>query len=563
MDSLAETHRMAVASLSQWMAAFEAHLKVSSPGEDLSGLKRDYNTFKDGSPESLILEVDIRGVKAVLGVVYCPPAINYFSQLETLFDSFSSEYKHHIVMGDFNTDLTRSTPRSRGLRSILESSNLSVLPLDPTHCNVGSEDSWIDLMLVSSPELVVNHGQVAAPGLSSGQENWIQYKIARNRCNQMVRAAKRRYIFDSVQNSSQADVWKFLKTLGVCETSTSVLSPNLSLNSLNSHFAASTGLTDVVKHKTISEITSRPILPPNTFSFSPVTDLAIQRVFASIKSRAVGSDGMGRTMVSLIFEHFLPHFTHIINYSIFYGVFLSSWRKAYIIPLPKTSNPCQPNHYRPISILPYLSKILEAVVHKQTSSYIFKHKLLPPFQSGFRPGHSTSTALLKVTEDVRHGMEGSRLTVLVLIDFSNAFNTVDYDILLAVLTQIGFSASSRDWFSTYLRGRQQAVRVGQEFSDWGGLTAGVPQGGILSPLLFSLFINSITSLLKCSYHLYADDLQLYAQADIANLNTCIEHLNTDLLAIRKYIWKVGVAGRERGRGTTVHAYAERSLDSKQ
>lgn len=604
-------------------------------------------SFYSGSLEGLMLEVDVRGVKAILGVVYCPPAINYFSHLEILFETFSTEYKHHIIMGDFNTDLIKSSLRSRGLRSILESSNLSLLPLNPTHCNVGSDDSWLDLMLVSSLELVVNHGQVAAPGLSRhdliylsykirpprrrpalvylrnfarmdkiklnseaqsidwtnvyqstsidekvnylnesvlklldahaplkavrvrrppapwitpgikmamrrrnrafcrykrdrSDENWGLYRLARNRCNQMVRAAKRRYIFDNVQNSSQADVWKFLKTLGVCGTSSSVLPTNISLNTLNLHFASSSGLADAIKVSTIADITSKPISLPDTFTFSPVTENEIQRIFASIKSRAVGCDGVGRTMISLILEHFLPIFTHIINFSLFHGVFPTTWQKAHIIPLPKIPNPCRANDYRPISILPYQSKILEAVVHRQISSYILKHKLLSSFQSGFRPGHSTSTALLKVTEDVRCGMEDSRLTVLILIDFSNAFNAVDHDILLAILTQSGVSSSSREWFSAYLRGRQQSVRVGQELSDWGGLTAGVPQGGILSPLLFSLFINSITSLLTCSYHLYADDLQLYAQARIADMGSCIQQLNANLLIVEDWSKKYGV-----------------------
>lgn len=198
-------------------------------------------------------------------------------------------------------------------------------------------------------------------------------------------------------------------------------------------------------------------------------------------------------MISFLIDVILPILTHIINFSLESEVFPTSWRKAFIIPLPKINNPSSLNHFRPISILPFLSKILEAVVHKQLSSHIFSNNLLSNFQSGFRPGHSTATALLKVTEDVREGMESSKVTLLVLIDFSNAFNMVDHDILLALLSRFGVSSPALGWFSSYLRGRQQVVRTDQGLSDWCDLVAGVPQGGILSPLLFSLFIDAITS----------------------------------------------------------------------
>lgn len=373
------------------------------------------------------------------------------------------------------------------------------------------------------------------------EENWNLYKLARNRCNQMVRASKRRYICENVLNSSPADIWKFLKSLGITKSPSSVVSLNLPLNILNKHFSTSALLAVDVKNKTILDITSKPMFPPDSFSFSPVTSGEVLKYFTSIKSKAVGCDGVSRTMLSFMIENLIPIITHIINSSLQTGVFPAMWRKAYIIPLPKISNPSLANHFRPISILPFLSKILEAVALNQISSYVFKNNLLSNFQSGFRPGHSTATALLKVTEDIRDGLENSRLTVLVLIDFSNAFNTVDHDILLAILSQIGVSSLSLDWFSSYLRGRQQAVRADQDCSDWCDLVTGVPQGGILSPLLFSLFINSITAVLKCSYHLYADDLQLYAQSDIANLDNCISSLNADLRTIEEWSGKFGVS----------------------
>lgn len=138
------------------------------------------------------------------------------------------------------------------------------------------------------------------------------------------------------------------------------------------------------------------------------------------------------------------------------------------------------------------------MVHLQLSTFIPDNHILNQYQSGFRAGHSTTTALLKVTEDIREGMEMSYLTVLVLIGFSNAFNVVDHDILLAILSHLRISAHELDRFSTYLRKRQQAVHIKNSLSDWRNLDAGVPQSGILSRLLFSVCINVISNVLHNS-----------------------------------------------------------------
>ncbi|CAG9137853.1 unnamed protein product [Plutella xylostella] len=168
--------------------------------------------------------------------------------------------------------------------------------------------------------------------------------------------------------------------------------------------------------------------------------------------------------------------------------------------------------------------------------------LLNPFQSGFRSGHSTTTALLKVTEDIRCAMEDRRVTVLVLVDFSNAFNAVDHDLLLAVLRSHKISDPAVSWFSSYLRGRQQAIHCGpSDISDWADLSAGVPQGGILSPLLFSTFINLVTSNLLCSYHLYADDLQIYNQVKLDDLDAGIAGINSDLEEILRWSRSFGIS----------------------
>ncbi|XP_059062773.1 uncharacterized protein LOC131855513 [Achroia grisella] len=161
-------------------------------------------------------------------------------------------------------------------------------------------------------------------------------------------------------------------------------------------------------------------------------------------------------------------------------------------------------------------------------------------QSGFRPSHSTTGALLNITEDIRQAMEDTKLTAIILLDFSSAFNSVDFDILLGALRAINISASVIEWFSSFLFGRQQCVKTSEGSSDWITLTAGVPQGGVLSPLLFSVFINNISRIITSPFHLYADDLQLYRHFTLSEVAQTVADLNCDLSAIQAWARSFGL-----------------------
>ncbi|KAG7300576.1 hypothetical protein JYU34_014871 [Plutella xylostella] len=245
-------------------------------------------------------------------------------------------------------------------------------------------------------------------------------------------------------------------------------------------------------------------------------------------------------MIVPILNIILPIITHILNSSIISSTFPTLWKEAQIIPLPKKHNPSSFSDYRPISILPFLSKVLEKLVHRQLSGFLIRNNLMNPFQSGFRPGHSTVTALVKITDDIRQGMENGKLTILSLLDFSNAFNTVNFDILLGILRSLNISPTVIGWFQSYLHGRQQRIRIDDSFSKWCSTSAGVPQGGVLSPLLFAIFINSISENLSSSYHLYADDLQIYTHAVPSDLPQAISLTNSDLNSISDWSKRHGL-----------------------
>lgn len=372
------------------------------------------------------------------------------------------------------------------------------------------------------------------------EEKLTVFKKLRNRCSKLCRDAKRRHIHKSIEDADSAQMWKFLKSLGV-GNSFNDSNVSFDLSALNRHFSyPPISLNDGVKYSTLDFLsnTLKPSCP--AFVFREVTQAEIKKCLSSVSTKAVGSDNLCIQMINPISDELVPIITHLINHSLDTGIFPSDWKKAFVIPLPKTSKPASLSEFRPISILPILSKTLENVVQKQLSVYLFSNNLLSTYQSGFRPGHSTVSALIKVSDDIRYAMDNQLLTVLALLDFSSAFNSVDYDILLGILSSLNVSTSAIDWFNSYLRGRSQCVRYDENFSDWSDLTAGVPQGGVLSPLLFSIFINALTPAISSHYHLYADDLQLYRHFKADNIMEAIDLLNLDLRNISNWAKSFGL-----------------------
>ena len=364
--------------------------------------------------------------------------------------------------------------------------------------------------------------------MDPSDKNREKYKLIRNRCNRLCRDAQRRHIYNSVQNGNPARVWKFLKSLGIGRSRNNFVSKDINLDSLNNHFSSSVTIDSATKINTLQQLSSLPIPDGSSFIFGQLSDCDVKTNINTIASNAVGSDCIGRNMIIPLLDILTPVITHIFNYSLSTSTFPTTWKDAQIIPLPKKSNPSSYSDYRPISILPFLSKVLERMVHQQLSKFLSKNQLLNPFQSGFRPGHSTTTALVKIVDDIRFGMDNKCLTVLVLLDFSNAFNTIDFDILLGILHSLNISPAVIDWFHSYLNGRRQRIRAEDCHSAWCDVSVGVPQGGVLSPLLFALFINSISHCISSSYHLYADDLQIYSHGNLNDLPNTVQMVNTDL-----------------------------------
>ena len=207
--------------------------------------------------------------------------------------------------------------------------------------------------------------------------------------------------------------------------------------------------------------------------------------------------------------------TFIVNISLSTGDFCKSLKKALVTPLLKHSDLDQDvfKNYRPISNLPFISKLIERIVAAQLAAHLRLNGLLEKFQSAYRSLHSTETALLRVHNDILQAVDESGAAILVMLDLSAAFDTIDHAILLSALQhQFGLAGTVLKWFVSYLTSRVQAIKIGQAVSEFIELVFGVPQGSVLGPVLFTLYTASLGAIISrhgLLYHLYADDTQLY------------------------------------------------------
>ena len=221
--------------------------------------------------------------------------------------------------------------------------------------------------------------------------------------------------------------------------------------------------------------------------------------------------------------------TDLINLSISLSSFPDDCKIAKLKPLYKKEAKTKPKNYRPVSLLPLNSNIIERIIHDQTQVFLDENKMVFTYQSGFRKHYSTDTCLSYLTDKVRNGFEKGSLTGMILIDLQKAFHTIDHKVLIEKMSCLGFTESTIRWYKSYLTNRCFNVNVGKGFSSPGKLSCGVPQGPILGPLLFLLYVNNMRQAVKSDLLLYADDTCLiYTGKDIKTID---KQLNTDLSSL--------------------------------
>jgi hypothetical protein len=248
------------------------------------------------------------------------------------------------------------------------------------------------------------------------------------------------------------------------------------------------------------------------FTFKDITSEDIVKIINKFKSKSsVGFDNISMKIMKKISVYISVPLSIIINQSLRTGIFPDKLKIAKILPLFKKDCNALFDNYRPISLLPCCSKIFERVVYNQLYEYFDTNKLFYFSQHGFRSRHSTETATLEFIDKIMTHLDNGNLPVAIYIDLSKAFDTIDHDILLAKLNFYGIKDTSLMWFSNYLRNRTQYVSFKDTSSELLPNDIGVPQGSILGPLLFIIYVNDLCNVTqKFTPILYADDTTLEA-----------------------------------------------------
>lgn len=333
----------------------------------------------------------------------------------------------------------------------------------------------------------------------------ITYKRYRLFCCNILKKLKREFETSQLQNANNNNkkLWKVIKEITHTEkpkvTPTELIDPKdplKSINNVNNYFAE-IGKSLAEKLRPTNDHSPSITLKscPNSFVLLPVDEHEIDKLISNLKSDcAVGLDMISANLVKDNKNHLVKPITYICNLAFSTGVFPTVFKKSKIVPIHKSGTRDCVGNYRPISILPTLSKILERAINKRFVKYLEDNNLLSSSQFGFRAKKSTSEAVQDLVNFVVTNLDKKEKVIVIFLDLAKAFDTVSIPILLTKLESLGIRDIQLKLFESYLTGRTQCVQIANQSSEEAKVQYGVPQGSILGPSLFLAYINDLCQL---------------------------------------------------------------------
>jgi exonuclease III len=277
------------------------------------------------------------------------------------------------------------------------------------------------------------------------------------------------------------------------------------------------------KEKDFEEYLGTPSI--NSCYAHPVTKIEIEKIIEQLDTnKSFGLDNIPAKLLKISKDIISEPLEYLINRSISEGIVPDQLKIAKVIPLFKSGDRTSPNNYRPISILPVISKIFEKVMHTRLTKFLNDQNFFYKFQFGFRTHLDTKLAISELVNSLQHNIDNGLVSVGVFIDLKKAFDTINHQILLKKLYHYGVRGNVYKWFDSYLKNRKQIVNLGNTNSNILNIETGIPQGSIIGPLLFLVYVNDmVKSIKKGNIKMFADDTNIfYSGNSVMDMKSVIE-----------------------------------------
>ena len=484
---------------------------------------------------------------------HCPVFIKFnvdLNENDNTMVKFQFREHSQSLMDSFNDIISTIDWQNKFINDDLNSNTSEILKtLDELYCKhfplktkIVSQrrlsNPWLTPNLLMMIKTKSNYFKLLKNNLISQREN----NVYRNKVNREVREAKRQYLthkFHSLKNDLRKS-WKLISNLSgfgkrkfeqieLIEDDAIISDEKLIATKFNCYFSnIASRLDSSIAQSNVSPLTYLDAVNiQNSLHLNPVENDEIANVIRSLKNSGSGLNCLPVKIFKSVSEKLLEPLKYIINKSFRLGIFPDILKIARITPIHKKSSKLMVENYRPISSLHYLSKILERCMATRLVSFLDQNEIISKTQYGFQRGKGTFDALSDLIETIYKGLNNHDHNIATMIDLSKAFDTVNHHILIQKLEKYGIVDNALELFQCYLRNRKHFVKIGNSVSDMMTSNIGVPQGSILGPILFLIYINDLPQACNLAKPIiFADDTTLV----ISNKdnNNLINNLNHEL-----------------------------------